>query len=153
MGVYGIWRWLTWLGLTRWPGLRPWGQRLWHRTAGRLRKAYRMALVRAKGDTLEAQVLSVWDSGMSLGEDLQLVCHLRLLFDDEPACVIRSQAIIPRHLFPQVQPGSRIPVVVYRRNPQWIAIDLGESSRFERLVDTLLRLYRRRKGRLVAGHY
>ena len=81
--------------------------------------------LRASGIPARAEVLSIWDTGMTVNEDPVIGIRLWVLAEDQPA----FEASIPRALIgrlqvPQLQPGSHVPVIYDPKNPSRVGLDI-----------------------------
>jgi hypothetical protein len=81
--------------------------------------------LQATGVAADAEVLSIWDTGITLNQDPVIGLKIRVRPGDQPpyeATIAKS--LISRLDTGRFQPGSIIPVRFDPRNPSRVAIDL-----------------------------
>ena len=81
--------------------------------------------LRASGIPAQAEILSIWDTGISINEDPVIGIRLRVLAEDQPP----FEASIPNTLIgrlqvPQFQPGNHVPVLYDPKNPSRVGLDI-----------------------------
>src|SRR5437773_4328566 len=76
------------------------------------------------GVSAKADVLQIWDTGMTLNHDPVVGFLLRVYPDNGASFEAKTKAPISRLDVPRVQPGSHVPVVYDPKDPQRVALDM-----------------------------
>ena len=86
--------------------------------------------IQGVGRPAEAVVLTIWDTGITVGNDPVVGLSVRVEPADRPSYEARiEKSIVSRVHLPQVQPGKRVPVFVDPRNPARLALGIYDLRR------------------------
>jgi uncharacterized protein DUF3592 len=81
--------------------------------------------LRASGIPAQAEILSIWETGISVNEEPVIGIRLRVLAEDQPPFEATiPKALIGRLQVPQFQPGSHVPVIYDPKNPSRVGLDI-----------------------------
>ena len=76
------------------------------------------------GISATAEVLQIWDTGMTLGHDPVVGFLLRVKPEDGASYQARTKAPISRLDVSRVQPGANVPVVYDPKDRQRVSLDM-----------------------------
>ncbi len=78
----------------------------------------------ALGRPAQAKVLKIWDTGITVNNDLVVGFLLEVRPEDGPAHQAETKALISRLDIPQIQPGAVLPVKFDPDDPGRVALDI-----------------------------
>jgi hypothetical protein len=81
--------------------------------------------LRASGIPAQAEVLSIWETGITINDDPVIGIRLWVLAENQaPFEASIPKALIGRLQVPQLQPGSHVPVIYDPNNPSRVGLDI-----------------------------
>lgn len=81
------------------------------------------------GETAQAEILKIWDTGMTVNDDPVVGFLLEVHPDGKDSYQAETKLRISRVSVPQVQPGAVVPVRIDRANPQRVSLDIYEFKK------------------------
>jgi len=84
--------------------------------------------IRAIGESAQAKVLRIWDTGMTVNNDPVVGFLLEVYPDAQPAYQAETKGIISRLDIPQIQPGAMLPVKFDPADPLRVALDIYRQN-------------------------
>jgi hypothetical protein len=82
--------------------------------------------IRANGLPATATVLQIWETGTRINDNPVVGFLLEVDADGMEPYQAETKALISILLIPQIQPGAVLNVMYDPRNPQRVALDIGE---------------------------
>jgi hypothetical protein len=81
--------------------------------------------LKTTGVAAQAEILSIWETGISVNDEPVIGLRVRVLADDRPPFEADiKHALISFLTVPQFQPGNKVPVVFDPQNPANIGLDI-----------------------------
>ena len=80
--------------------------------------------IRSIGESAQAKVLRIWDTGITVNENPVVGFLLEVYPVGQPAYQAETKGIISRLDIPQIQPGAMLPVKFDPANPRRVALDI-----------------------------
>jgi hypothetical protein len=81
------------------------------------------------GVAAQAEIMSIWQTGMEVNHDPVIGLHVRVLAEDRPPFEADiKRALIPMIHIPQFQPGSQVPVIYDPKDTTKIGLDVYSCS-------------------------
>jgi hypothetical protein len=84
--------------------------------------------IRAIGESAQAKVLRIWDTGMTVNKNPVVGFLLEVYPIGQPAYQAETKGIISRLDIPQIQPGAILQVKFDPDNPSRVALDIYEEK-------------------------
>jgi len=81
------------------------------------------------GEPAFAKILRIWDTGMTVNNDLVVGFLLEVRRRDQPTYEVRTKLRISRLDIPRIQPGKIIPVRIDPGDPTRVALDIYEYDK------------------------
>ncbi len=85
--------------------------------------------LQTSGEAAQAEILKIWDTGMTLNEDPVVGFLLEVRPNGKPVYQAETKLRISRLHVPQVQPGSVVPVRIDPANPNRVSLDIYDYKK------------------------
>lgn len=85
--------------------------------------------LQASGQPARAEILRIWDTGITVNDDPVVGFVLKVHPDGKPAYEAQTKLRISRLQVSQFQPGAVVPVRVDRADPKRVALDIYDFSK------------------------
>jgi hypothetical protein len=83
----------------------------------------------ATGNPAQAEILKIWDTGMTLNDDPVVGFRLKVRPTDQPEYEAETKIRIPRLEVSQFQPGAVVDVRIDPADPQRVSLDIYDFEK------------------------
>jgi hypothetical protein len=83
----------------------------------------------AIGEPARAEIVRIWDTGMTVNNDPVIGFVLQVTPDTRPAYEAQTKLRISRIQVSQFQPGAVVPVRIDPKNPERVSLDIYEFEK------------------------
>jgi hypothetical protein len=85
--------------------------------------------LQTNGEPAQAEILKIWDTGMTVNDDPVVGFLLEVRPDGKDAYQAETKLLISRISVSQVQPGAVVPVRIDRVDPKRVSLDIYEFKK------------------------